>query len=101
MQSNNQPSRRTQQHSGAAPIRCAHRRGLMALGIAAGVAAIAQPALARGSQPPADVSAMDGYAVRFADMKIGAVLRVSGEGPSAQSERGAPSRCRWLAWAAL
>ncbi|MEP7209823.1 MAG: molybdopterin molybdotransferase MoeA [Alphaproteobacteria bacterium] len=30
-------------------------------------------------QPPADVSAMDGYAVRFADMKPGARLAVSGE----------------------
>ena len=48
---------------------------------------LAQPALARVSQPPADVSAMDGYAVRFADMKMGAVLRVSGE-----SRAGQPSK---------
>jgi molybdopterin molybdotransferase len=40
---------------------------------------LAEPVLARVSQPPADVSAMDGYAVRFADMKMGATLRVSGE----------------------
>jgi molybdopterin molybdotransferase len=40
---------------------------------------LAEPVLARVSQPPADVSAMDGYAVRFADMKMGAALQVSGE----------------------
>lgn len=34
---------------------------------------------ARVFQPPADVSAMDGYAVRFADMAEGASLRVIGE----------------------
>ncbi len=40
---------------------------------------LAEPVLARVSQPPAAVSAMDGYAVRFADMKLGASLRVVGE----------------------
>lgn len=50
---------------------------------------LAQPALARVSQPPADVSAMDGYAVRFADMKMGAALRVSGE-----SRAGEPSKIK-------
>jgi molybdopterin molybdotransferase len=46
---------------------------------------LAEPVLARVSQPPADVSAMDGYAVRFAEMKMGAALQVSGE-----SRAGAP-----------
>jgi molybdopterin molybdotransferase len=50
---------------------------------------LAEPVLARVSQPPADVSAMDGYAVRFADMKPGAILRVSGE-----SRAGEPSNDR-------
>jgi molybdopterin molybdotransferase len=48
---------------------------------------LAKPVLARVSQPPADVSAMDGYAVRFTDMEMGAVLRVSGE-----SRAGEPSK---------
>jgi molybdopterin molybdotransferase len=50
---------------------------------------LADPVLARVSQPPADVSAMDGYAVRFADMKMGAALQVSGE-----SRAGKPSKAR-------
>jgi len=40
---------------------------------------VAEPVVARVSQPPADVSAMDGYAVRHTDMKPGAVVRVIGE----------------------
>ncbi len=40
---------------------------------------LAEPVVAQVSQPPADVSAMDGYAVRHADMKMGARLQVSGE----------------------
>jgi molybdopterin molybdotransferase len=40
---------------------------------------LAAPVLAAIFQPPADVSAMDGYAVRFADMKVGAQLEVTGE----------------------
>ncbi len=40
---------------------------------------LAEPVLARVAQPPAAVSAMDGYAVRFADMKTRARLRVIGE----------------------
>lgn len=40
---------------------------------------LAQTVTAQVSQPPADVSAMDGYAVRHADMKIGASLKVTGE----------------------
>lgn len=38
--------------------------------------------LARLSNPPADVSAMDGYAVRAADTTEGAELRVTGEAPA-------------------
>lgn len=40
---------------------------------------LAAPVRAAVSQPPADVSAMDGYAVRFADAKMGATLKVIGE----------------------
>ena len=36
---------------------------------------LAEPVVAAVSQPPADVSAMDGYAVRFADMQVGARLQ--------------------------
>lgn len=38
---------------------------------------LAEPVIARRSQPAADLSAMDGYALRFAD--LGAPLRVIGE----------------------
>jgi molybdopterin molybdotransferase len=40
---------------------------------------LAEPVVAQVSQPPAAVSAMDGYAVRHADMKLGASLKVTGE----------------------
>jgi molybdopterin molybdotransferase len=40
---------------------------------------LAKPVIAQVSQPPAAVSAMDGYAVRFADMKTGATLQFTGE----------------------
>jgi molybdopterin molybdotransferase len=46
---------------------------------------LAEPVIAQVSQPPADVSAMDGYAVRHTDMKLGAALKVTGE-----SRAGAP-----------
>jgi len=42
----------------------------------------AAPVLARLTQPPADVSAMDGYAVRAADAIEGARLRVIGTAPA-------------------
>ncbi len=45
---------------------------------------LADPVTARVSQPPADVSAMDGYAVRHAEMKLGANLRVTGESRAGQ-----------------
>jgi molybdopterin molybdotransferase len=42
----------------------------------------AAPVLARLTQPPADVSAMDGYALRAADGTLGASLRVVGSAPA-------------------
>lgn len=54
--------------------------GLEAVPLAAALGRrLAEPVQARVSQPPAAVSAMDGYAVRHADMKMGAALRVTGE----------------------
>jgi molybdopterin molybdotransferase len=50
---------------------------------AAGGRVLAQPVEARLTQPPADVSAMDGYAVRAADAAAaGAELRVVGSAPA-------------------
>jgi molybdopterin molybdotransferase len=43
---------------------------------------LAAPVVARLTQPPADVSAMDGYALRAADAAAGAVLTVIGEAPA-------------------
>ncbi|MBL6080263.1 molybdopterin molybdotransferase MoeA [Belnapia sp. T18] len=43
---------------------------------------LALPILARLTQPPADVSAMDGYAVRAADVTEGARLAVIGTAPA-------------------
>jgi molybdopterin molybdotransferase len=43
---------------------------------------LAAPVVARLTQPPADVSAMDGYALRSADATTGAVLHVIGEAPA-------------------
>lgn len=42
----------------------------------------ATPVIARLTQPPADVSAMDGYAIRADDGTEGAVLRVIGSAPA-------------------
>jgi molybdopterin molybdotransferase len=42
----------------------------------------AAPVAARLTQPPADVSAMDGYAVRAADASLGAALTVIGAAPA-------------------
>jgi molybdopterin molybdotransferase len=42
----------------------------------------AAPVVARLTQPPADVSAMDGYALRAADGALGAVLTVIGTAPA-------------------
>ena len=43
---------------------------------------LASPVLARLTQPPADVSAMDGYALRAADGAIDTILRVIGSAPA-------------------
>ncbi|MDE2458261.1 MAG: molybdopterin molybdotransferase MoeA [Rhodospirillales bacterium] len=43
---------------------------------------LARPVLARLTVPPADVSAMDGYAVRALDARAGASLRLIGEAPA-------------------
>jgi molybdopterin molybdotransferase len=42
----------------------------------------AVPVIARLTQPPADVSAMDGYALRATDGTLGAVLHVIGSAPA-------------------
>jgi molybdopterin molybdotransferase len=42
----------------------------------------AAPVIARLTQPPADVSAMDGYALRAADGTLGATLKVIGAAPA-------------------
>ena len=43
---------------------------------------LAAPVVARLAQPPADVSAMDGYALRASDGLVGAQLRVVGAAPA-------------------
>jgi molybdopterin molybdotransferase len=53
----------------------------VALAEAAG-RSLARPVAARLTQPPAAVSAMDGYALRAADAALGARLRVVGEAPA-------------------
>ena len=45
----------------------------------------AVPVRARLTQPPRDVSAMDGFALCAADGRLGAVLRVVGSAPAAPS----------------
>src|SRR3984885_2618579 len=42
----------------------------------------AQPVIARLTQPPSDVSAMDGYALRATDGTLHATLRVIGAAPA-------------------
>ena len=43
---------------------------------------LAEAVVARLTQPPMDVSAMDGYALRAADAAVGATLRVVGSAPA-------------------
>ena len=50
---------------------------------------LARPVLSRVTQPPADVSAMDGYAVRAADAQAGASLAVVGTAPAGHPFTGA------------
>ena len=54
-----------------------------------------RPVLARLCNPPADISAMDGYALRAADSGAGAVLRVIGEAPAGRPFQGVvgPGEC--------
>ncbi len=48
----------------------------------------AEPVVARLTQPPADVSAMDGYALRSEDGAAGGALRVIGAAPAGHPFRG-------------
>ena len=50
---------------------------------------LAAPVAARLTQPPADISAMDGYALRSADATEGATLPVIGEAPAGRPFAGA------------
>ncbi len=50
---------------------------------------LATPIVARLTQPPADVSAMDGYALRAADGRHGAILQVIGAAPAGHPFAGA------------
>jgi len=50
---------------------------------------LARPVVARLTQPPADVSAMDGYAVRAIDAALGARLAVVGSAPAGHPYEGA------------
>jgi molybdopterin molybdotransferase len=49
---------------------------------------LAHPVAARLTQPPADVSAMDGYAVRAAEASAGAMLAVTGSAPAGHPFQG-------------
>jgi len=49
---------------------------------------LAEDAVARMDQPPAPLSAMDGYAVRAAEARVGAELAVIGEAPAGQPFQG-------------
>jgi molybdopterin molybdotransferase len=50
---------------------------------------LARPVVARLTQPPADMSAMDGYALRAADGALGACLPVAGVAPAGHPFGGA------------
>jgi molybdopterin molybdotransferase len=63
----------------------------VAIGDAAG-RVLAENAIARCSQPPDDVSSMDGYAVRAADAVQGATLDVIGTSPAGNPYAGAVSK---------
>ncbi|HXJ02491.1 MAG TPA: molybdopterin molybdotransferase MoeA, partial [Micropepsaceae bacterium] len=49
---------------------------------------LAQDVVARMDQPPAPISAMDGYAVRVSDASVGAELSVIGEAPAGRPFQG-------------
>ena len=63
----------------------------VALGEAAG-RVLAEDAVAKFDQPPAPMSAMDGYAVRAADAKLGAELTVIGDAPAGRPYSGKVSQ---------
>src|SRR5258706_14138701 len=50
---------------------------------------LAEDAVAKLDQPPAPMSAMDGYAVRATDARLGAELSVIGDAPAARPFAGA------------
>ncbi len=50
---------------------------------------LAEPVIAQVSQPPADVSAMDGYAIDASDAKVGASLKLIGESRAGKPFTGA------------
>ena len=56
---------------------------------------LAAPVIATHDQPPAPMSAMDGFAVRSADVAAGAVLRLIGEAPAGAPFAGSigPGEC--------
>ncbi|MEM1313109.1 MAG: gephyrin-like molybdotransferase Glp [Pseudomonadota bacterium] len=56
--------------------------------LAAAGRVLAEPALARRTQPPFPASAMDGYAVRGDDVRPGAVFRVIGEAQAGRRHDG-------------
>ncbi len=53
---------------------------------------LAAPIIARLTQPPADVSAMDGYALHAADATQGAVLHIVGQAPAGHPFAGTVSQ---------
>ena len=70
-----------------APLR---RTGVETVSLAQGIGRVlAVPVQARLTQPPADFSAMDGYALRAADGQVGARLRVIGAAPAGHPFAGA------------
>ncbi len=65
--------------TGPERVALAHARGRI----------LAEDVVARRTQPPADISAMDGYAVRAADVaSVPARLRVVGEAPAGRAYKG-------------
>ena len=73
--------------NGAAPI----GEGMVSLNQCRGRIA-ADDIVARMTQPPFSASAMDGYAVRFEDMQVGATLTVIGEAPAGAPYSGPVSK---------
>ena len=59
---------------------------------------LAAPVVARLTQPPADVSAMDGYAVRTADGTNGATLNLIGAAPAGHPFAGSVGPGQACAW---